>query len=215
MNTRSKNTDYMIFQFVKVAMYCCIPSAVLVITITVALTFVNSRTTSSIYAMVLMQQSVPVLFSYGLLPLLIFALTEKSKLEVVGLKRNRHFLITVLNICAAIIFICYLFYKNIPQRKEFVYVIHYFCVDLAEEILVRGIIFYQLERLVKRRWISVVICAFIFALVFHSTDGIWMNIAYRVPFGIIASMLYLMTGSLMTSVNFHWIYNVILTINYI
>jgi len=109
----------------------------------------------------------------------------------------------------------YLFYKGIHQKNVFVYVIHYFFVALVEEILVRGIIYFQLFKLTNKKWLSVLICAFIFALVFHSTDGIWINIIYRVPFSIITSLLYLKTESLMTSVNFHWMYNVILTIKYI
>lgn len=208
-------TDDIIIKFIGILLYCGIPPFVLVLLITLSLSIVNSNTTSNVYMLVLIQQSLPVLISYGLIPILIFIIIEKLKLVDIGLKWNKNYQVTVLNMIIVIIFMIYLFYKEIFNYNEGVFVLHYFCVALAEEILVRGIILYKLSALVKKKWVAIVISAFIFALVFHSTDGIIMNIVYRVPFGIITAILYKKTDSLMSSITFHWIYNVALTINYI
>lgn len=85
-------------------------------------------------------------------------------------------------------------------------------VSVSEEILVRGIILFELKGLLRRRWIAVFVSAIIFSLIFHSTDGIWINMLYRIPFGLFTAILYEKTDSLMSSILFHWIYDVLLSI---
>lgn len=85
-------------------------------------------------------------------------------------------------------------------------------VALAEETLVRGIILYELNLLFKRTWLSILVSALIFSLVFHSTDGLILNMLYRVPFGIVTALMYKKTDTLAPAITFHWMYNVALSI---
>lgn len=211
----TENSEAFILQLITLIAYCAVPPVILVLAITVAAALINSATTSSIYALVICQQTLPVTISYAVLPLLVFSTVGSNSLGEIGIKKNKNRIITIVDIIAIGLFGAYIIINGVLRQSVGVYVIHYFFLAISEEILVRGIILSYLRRLITKDWISILLSALIFALVFHSTDEIVSNIIYRVPFGIIAAILYKKTGSLQSSALFHWIYNVMMTLNYL
>lgn len=205
-------TDDKIWKLIKLILYCSVPPILLVLTITIMYGSVNSMTVTNNLLVVLFQQSVPIVICYGLIPCIFFKLLDKESLREIGLRANRRLWMNVIDILIATGFLFYLAAKGAFYNDARIWVIHYLCVAVFEEILVRGIILYELKRLFQRKWVAVFISAVIFSLVFHSTDGIFINMLYRIPFGLITGILCEKTESVSSSILFHWIYDVLLSI---
>lgn len=205
-------TDEKIWRLIYLFFYCSVPTILLVLTITLICGRVNGMKVSDNFILVLCQQSFPILLCYGVIPCVFYKLSEKKSIREIGVCKNRFLWIDMLNGFIAVSFLVYLATAQVFQREEKIWVVHYLFVAVSEEILVRGIILFELKELLKKRWIAVLLSAVIFSLVFHSTDGIWVNMLYRIPFGVITAILYEKTDSLMSSILFHWIYDVLLSV---
>lgn len=182
------------------------------LTITLVYGIVNSRVVANDFMIVFFQQSIPIFVCYGVIPCLSFNLIEKKSLQEIGIKKSKYLWIDLLNIFVVLSFGAYLLAEGVFGEEARIWVIHYLFVAISEEILVRGIILFELKAMLKKRWLAILISAVIFSLVFHSTDGTWINMLYRIPFGLITGILYEKTDSLTTSVSFHWIYDVLLSV---
>jgi len=98
---------------------------------------------------------------------------------------------------------------------KFDYALHviiiYIVVGLSEEIIARGIIYRLLnEKLLE--FSSIILSALIFAFIFHSGQSGVTNLFIRFPMGIIFSFLYLYSGDLYSSIMFHTLYDIIVTL---
>lgn len=206
------DTEGIIKSVVEVIIYCSIPTFSLVAIVLVMSSIFGPHNLSSGYSLVMLQQSIPILLAYGVIPCVIFKLHTKKSFKQIGIKKNKHWLISLIDISVFLVFTTYLISNGVFQNSRGIPVIHYFFVAVAEELLVRGIILYQLNRLFRYEWLSIIASAIIFSLVFHSTDGILLNMAYRIPFGIITAILMKTTGSLTSPILLHWLYNSLLSI---
>lgn len=208
----SRIIDEKIWQLIYLFFYCSVPPILLVLTITLMYGTVNSKVVMSDFVIVLFQQSIPVFLCYGIVPCIFFKMIRKKALQQVGIRRNRRLWIDVCDLLVVILFVGYLVVAGIFQSEAWIWVIHYLFVAVSEEILVRGIILFELKGLLKRKWMAILASAVIFSLVFHSTDGTWVNVLYRIPFGLFTGILHEKTDSLMSAVLFHWIYDVLLSV---
>lgn len=205
-------TNEKIWRLIRLFIYCSVPPILLVLTITMVYGLINSTTSMNNFMIVLFQQSLPIALSYALLPCVGFKLLDKSRLSDIGLKANRYLWMDCIDILIVIAFVGYLATEGVLQNAAGIWAVHYLFVAVSEEVLVRGIILTELKGLVKRGWIAILANAVIFSLVFHSTDGIWINMLYRIPFGLVTAILREKTDSIWSSVLFHWIYDVLLSI---
>lgn len=206
----NKNT----YNFIKVVGYCTIPRMIMIVLITIILTFINTTTVSSPILIVLAQQSLPVFVGYCILPVFTFLRLEKEPIETIGIRRSNKW---IFFICFAvtIVWLCFLFFRAVGSLELTIYSIHYLFVAISEEVLVRGIILFYLSKIFRKKWVAVIVSALIFALVFHSTDAVIDNLIWRVPFGIVTAFLYMKTKTLVVPILFHWIYNTGITVLYI
>lgn len=210
---KETNIDEKILQYMKFLGFCGIPPSLLLILISITYGLINTHTSHHAYAIVLCQESIPVLFAYAVIPVIIFLLVEKKPLKDIGLRKNKYRWMDVIDFLLIILFMFFLIVKGVFRSNVTIWIFHYLCVAVAEEILVRGIILYEAEKIFYSSNISILISSIVFALVFHSVDGVSIaNLLYRIPFGIIMAILYKSTGSLCTSVTIHWIYDAILSI---
>jgi len=197
---------------INIIIFCSAPPFCLVAFIVMMSSIFNSHNTNNLYILVMFQQSIPIFIAYGLIPCIIFKIYFKKPLADIGFKNNKHYFITIIDICIVGGFIAFLLFNKILNTDVGIYVIHYLFVAFSEELLVRGIILYLLEQLFYKEWMSILLSAIIFSLIFHSTDGVLLNLVYRVPFGVITAILYKKTNSLTSPIILHWLYNVLLSI---
>lgn len=205
-------TDEKIGKLVRLFLYCSVPPILLVMVITMMYGAINSTTSTDNFRIVLFQQSIPIALCYGCFPCIVFILADKSKLGEIGLKANRQSWVDAMDIFVTAGFVAYLAMVGALQNEAVIWVSHYLFVAVSEEILVRGIILFELKGLMKKKWAAILVSAIIFSLVFHSTDGTWLNVVYRIPFGLVTAVMREKTDSLWSSVLFHWIYDVLLSI---
>ncbi len=210
---RSENKeDDIIKKIISVAGYSGIPLVLLVGFITIGVGFVRGDRVSNAWLLVGIQQTVPALISLGLIPLFIFTKIEKNSPKLIGINKYKHKLLAVINIFIIIIFLSYLAIAGLLFSSRGIFVLHYAVIAITEEVLVRGIITYKLKELFENKVIAITVSALIFSLVFHSTDGLFANLLWRVPFAIIMSILLETTGNIWFPITLHWIWDVIITL---
>ncbi len=81
-------------------------------------------------------------------------------------------------------------------------------VACGEECLYRGFIQRRLGRVFGRH-IGVVLAAAVFAFAGHPWAPWVYNLAYRLPFGLLAGALYVRSRSLLVPIGAHWAFNVL------
>jgi len=209
---KDMSSDRKILICMQTILYCSIPPILLVVFVTIAMVLVNGRMYDSAYFIVFIQQTLPITLAYGVIPILIYKGIKQGSLSEIGIKASKYRIVDFINIAVLSIFTFLLINKGIFTHDVSIYVIHYFFVAVSEEILVRGLILKKLKEVISKEYIAIIISAVIFALVFHSTDGIFTNLLYRVPFGVITAYLYIKTDSMISPIILHWIYNVTITI---
>lgn len=198
--------------FVTVMGFCGIPLVLLVGFITIGISLVNTSNTENTWLIVGIQQTLPVFLALGVLPFLMFYHLERKNLSIIGVSKFKNKYIAWATLILVVTFLVYLQYNHKLFVDSGIFVVHYAIIAISEEILVRGIITYELNKIVQNKVIAIVISAVIFALVFHSTDGVLSNLLWRVPFAVIMSILLEKTGTIWSSVTLHWIWNVLLTV---
>ena len=76
-----------------------------------------------------------------------------------------------------------------------------------EEILMRGIIFYLLSQLFRKKYYVVIVSAIIFGFALHTGGDFLSNLVYRFPAGIILAVLRIYTKKLYPPMVVHFMYN--------
>lgn len=80
-------------------------------------------------------------------------------------------------------------------------------VSISEEILMRGIIFYLLSQLFRKKYYVVIVSAIIFGFALHTGGDFLSNLVYRFPAGIILAVLRIYTKKLYPPMVVHFMYN--------
>lgn len=84
-------------------------------------------------------------------------------------------------------------------------------VALSEEFYVKGILFYQARRIYNNSIFIVILSTLVFSFVLHNSNSIINNVIYRVPMGLITSIIYLKTKKIYMPVAIHFIYDMLFT----
>ena len=80
-------------------------------------------------------------------------------------------------------------------------------VSISEEFLMRGIIFYLLSQLFRKKYYVVIVSAIIFGFALHTGGDFLSNLVYRFPAGIILAVLRIYTKKLYLPMVVHFMYN--------
>ncbi len=157
--------------------------------------------------------SVPMVLFYIVLPLIMKIKVEKVPFQDIGLiyrksKLSLGFIVTFSLILITLIIKSYTMELPIPA---FTIILSFMIVAIAEEIMLRGIIQHEVEKIFNPV-ISVFITSLIFAFIYHSGGDVYDNLFIRFSIGLILGFIRLKTGSLYNSILFHWVYNIFVTI---
>ena len=82
-------------------------------------------------------------------------------------------------------------------------------VAFTEEFFTKGVLFYVGRRITDWKILVVILCAAVFAFVFHSSDSFYVNLTYRFPMGIILGLIYSRSETLWLPVTLHLVNNLI------
>jgi len=82
-------------------------------------------------------------------------------------------------------------------------------VAFTEEFFTKGVLFYVGRRITDWEILVIILCAAVFAFVFHSSDSFYVNLTYRFPMGIILGLIYSRSETLWLPVTLHLANNLI------
>jgi membrane protease YdiL (CAAX protease family) len=206
-------SDEKIKKFVIILIFSGIPILLLIGFVIVSAHFFNANTINNSYLLIFLQQSLPMLLAFVLIPIVIYKKTMKINMAEIGVKFPENkiakaidlFMITGFSIVLVI-------NSNISNEIIGALVFHFIFVAITEEFLFRGIIMHSIKDISGKTWISVIVSSLIFSFVFHSQGDIFINLIIRFPIGVIMGIMRVKTNSLATPIIVHWIYNSTLTI---
>lgn len=209
--------DLLIIQCIKISIFIVIPIALFIVFLFITFGLLNKQIVLDVSRITSLKDliiffSIPVTFFLGVLPLLYKTLVEKESLSNLGLicGRNKFYIFSML-ISFVILFCSVLDAYYSKLNLFYALVLHNFAVALAEEILVRGIIFAELKKIFNL-YSSIVIDALIFAFVFHANDDIKINLLVRFPLGLFLALIATRSKSIHPCILFHWSYNIIIAL---
>lgn len=84
---------------------------------------------------------------------------------------------------------------------------HFFFVAVAEEIMLRSILAFELGEFVENKWLLCLVNGILFAFVYHSNDAFLPNLLVRVPLGFVLCLVRVNSGSVYPAIMLHWLYN--------
>ena len=157
--------------------------------------------------------SLPMLMFLAVIPVTVKCLLSKIKMKQLGFSSNNWLFTYAFSSLAALITILSLLLADTNQLEIpiFIIAIHYLFVAVSEEILVRGIVFYETNKMFTGI-LNCIINGIIFAFVYHSNENLYSNLIIRVPLGILLSYIRYRNDSLYPSIAIHWMYDCIITI---
>lgn len=163
------------------------------------------------------QNAFQVLFIFSLPMLLFFVmfplLMEKRKkitLQDLGLKfevNKKNIVLLIINLGLVV----YSFYRMITSGgdlQRIIPVLIQLCViGISEEVLCRGVIYYEIQKIVNKDILCIIISSLIFGFIFHSGDSDITNLLVRVPLGLLFGSIRHYTGNVYNSIVMHTWYN--------
>lgn len=173
----------------------------------------NINTTTD-FGTVFLSFSLPMLTALAAVPLTIKMVGQKRSAAQLGLHPPRHWASVTLSILSSVGAVLLTF--RLAGMEELAMApwtvcVHFLCVAVAEEIMLRSVLMDELRWLTRNKWLLSLINGVIFAFVYHSNEGFWPNLLVRVPLGFALSMVRLTAGSVYPAVGLHWFYNMLVT----
>lgn len=128
--------------------------------------------------------SIPMIFFFGVLPVLYKIVIEKETVYSIGLNpgKNKFYTFSMLVfLVTLVVSILSVYNKTVGQIHFYTVVIQFLAVALSEELLIRGIILFELRKFFNDSF-SIIVSSLIFAFVYHSNADMWINFLLR--FGV-------------------------------
>ena len=173
----------------------------------------NINTTTD-FGTVFLSFSLPMLTALAAVPLLVKMMGQKCGAAQLGLCLPRQWLnvaFCAATAAGAILLTFRLAGTEGLELAPWTVCIHFLCVAVAEEVMLRSILMDELQGLVSNRWLLALLNGVIFAFVYHSNEGFLPNLLVRVPLGFVLSMVRLKSNSVYPAIGLHWFYNMLVT----
>lgn len=148
---------------------------------------------------------ISLLISFMIIPYIVVKSNYNVTIKEIGIKKTK--VIDGMLAFIAIIFSIVLLHLKMDIGGFMEIVLQQIFVSIAEEFLMRGIIFFLLLQFLKKRYKAVIVNAIIFAFLLHTGGDIISNLVYRFPAGIILASITLKTGRLYPAIIIHFVYN--------
>ena len=159
--------------------------------------------------------SLPMLLFFAILPVVsqLKRGTEKINLGLKLQKNKKNIIINTVNLCIMLLAFSYVFQQINLSLQEFLpMIIQLIAIGISEEVLCRGIIYYEIRNAFDNKIIAIVLSSLIFAFLFHSGDSDMANLIIRFPLGLILATVRCYTGNVYGSIEMHIWYNTIMLI---
>lgn len=214
---KGKNLEHYFDGLISIAMYTIFPLIGLVAWVIAVPILLYGGVMSSLddaknAFQVLFIFSLPMLLFFVVIPLLR-QVSKKVTLQDLGLKfdANRKNTILLLLNCGMV---AYAFYRIIAaggDLQRVIPILIQICViGLTEEVLCRGIIYYEIKKIVNKEILCIIISSVIFGFIFHSGDSDMANLIVRFPLGLAFGSMRSYTGSVYNSIAMHTWYNALI-----
>lgn len=82
-------------------------------------------------------------------------------------------------------------------------------IAFSEEFFTKGIMFFQIGKIVDNSYFKILLSALIFAFLFHNTGSFFTNLLYRLPMGIALGYTYIKTKNLYIPITLHFVNNIL------
>ena len=149
---------------------------------------------------------------FCLVPYAILKKKYKINPKDVGIARtSRKELIVILMISVTAFLYLFAARKDITLVLLFTVLLQNLGVALSEEFFSKGILLYLAGKITENKFMAVLLCACVFAFVFHGSGDPLINLTYRLPMGIILGLIYLKTDNICLPVILHLINNLVAT----
>ena len=195
-------------QVIRIVCYISLPLILLM-----ALTVAGSINTDVNNAITLQQValsfSLPMLLALVVIPLLIKTLCQKTPLEALGFKKPTFGGIIFCMAAAVVTFASAAVISGRNDIRQSVYVVafHFFIVAVSEEIMLRGILMDELEKVFGGKILCCILDGLIFAFVYHSSEPPLANLFIRFPLGFVLGYCRIKSGEIYSPIMLHWAYN--------
>lgn len=208
------------FQYtIKLAMYVMIPLIMLVVWI-FAVSFGGfgelkmSVDETGSFSETFVVFSMPMLLFMGAIPIAIKHYGERVSLSQMGLKfrANKTNIVLLIINFGVLVAAAATYAVQISSTAEFVTkLIHIMVIGITEEIMMRGIVFNDLEEKFNTV-IAIVLNSLIFAFIYHSGSDLLSNLLVRFPLGLILSLVRVKTKNVYNSIVMHSWYNMLMLV---
>lgn len=146
-----------------------------------------------------------LVISFVIMPFYVLKKQHNIKISEIGIAKIG--ITDSIFLISAVIFSVFLFITK-GNLKIFTEVVsQQLFVSISEEILMRGIIFYLLSQLFRKKYYVVIVSAIIFGFALHTGGDFLSNLVYRFPAGIILAVLRIYTKKLYPPMVVHFMYN--------
>lgn len=199
---------------IRVICYISIPLCFLMCLTLLPSYFLNGSISSDVNKMtslgqVIMCFSIPMFISLVILPVLVKLFLQKEKLYNIGFHRPK--LIGIL-FCIAFLMVVVWSYIRLENNPNMtipanVIIIQFLVVAISEEIILRGVIMDELDKIFQNKYASCIVNAAIFAFIYHSSETFSSNLCVRFPLGLILGILRVKSGEIYSPIMLHWAYN--------
>lgn len=153
-----------------------------------------------------------MLSGFCIIPYLILRKAYSVPISDLGIKKPRRYEPAIAMLIMAAVLIWLMMNRPMFSAALFVSVLlQNLGIAFAEEFFSKGVLFYLGKRITDQKVFVVILCAAVFAFVFHSSDSFYVNLSYRFPMGIILGLIYARNETLWLPVTLHLANNLITT----
>lgn len=164
------------------------------------------------YIFLYTQIAIPMIVSLFICPILIEKVVYKNNILDLGIKisKDNKIIKLIIYIVCFIIYISMFFYKDIENIDILLLSVYVFVQCAGEEILFRSVLQRRFH-IVFKPLTSILLSTFIFIFIFHE-DTFLNNLLFRTPIGILLSLIYYKTKSIIPTSITHFVYNMFYTL---
>lgn len=153
--------------------------------------------------------SLPMLLFLAAIPVLLEC-RKKATLKELGLafeKNKKNVILLCINVVVVLCMVGKLIFSEDSFETVFPMLVQLSAIGISEEIISRGVLYYETKQVLKKDLWALIITSFIFAFLFHSGDSDVANLAVRVPLGLMLGSVRWYTGNVYNSILIHIWYN--------
>lgn len=222
MRKRENLSDYFgvkkmsVEDFIKLCGYISIPLVLLIVsTIVISYTLsgnINSNVNNTdSFVVMLLNFSMPMVIVLGVIPLFLLKCTSKVSWNELGFVVRKGSSYVICMVCTIVVIVCsFQLSKQSLDISLPMVLVHFFCVAVAEEIMLRSIIYYNTSK-VFGKVLNCMINGLIFAFIYHSNEDFISNLIIRFPLGFVLAIVRMRQDDIYPSIGIHWMYNVLVS----